>query len=663
MTEQNGKAAERIHLNKKDKTQFIGHSLSNKKIMKKYIYSIMVAMLALAGFTACSSDDDNIEPGTWDAAENYANIYFEEDSKTEMIDPADPTTTTFTVSRRNTSGPLTVTFKELENTSNAFKVGQAVFADGEETATVDVTFADAAIGDPHTLKVTVEGSDLVSAYSSDIVYTYTVTRVKWNAIGKAKYRDDFVFEDQWEVDVLQRDDDNSYYRILDPYGVWAEDLDGNQTDVLELHVTKKGDVINGITMTEAGVVDWYRINTGYFHPTYEADIYALHPQNFTSESLNTAAVYANSKVSGYLPDGKTPGQIQLAPYWYMFGVGGWNYTTEPTIFINLPGFVEQYEATIDEDFEWEDVYTGEFQSKQLGTTFSATLQKGVCQTTTDDCDKVFEETYGTPYKIVNAYADGTEIVFCAKGKKVIPAPDYEDPQPLGIKALGEDVYALINTEGSSFGEDGTVTLNLTFVNADESVTYGTSEETLFNITYSQVGTGTYTYAQMWTGDDPDLVIDKRDDRDDTYRIENWGGGVNFYFTWDKVTNKVNVPEQFTGYTHATYGDVYVLESTEYNPTWTDDDGWSYYDPETSTFHFAVAYVVDAGYFGHGEELFVANFDASAAKSTAKKAPQIGRWAMTKSIQYKPSFGFYPAKNYKAVSKKNQPLAHDTLVAE
>ena len=89
--------------------------------------------------------------------------------------------------------------------------------------------------------------------------------------------------------------------------------------------------------------------------------------------------------------------------------------------------------------------------------------------------------------------------------------------------------------------------------------------------------------------------------EDAYRITHWGYNVDFTFTWNKETNECHVPSQFTGYTHSSYGEVYVAEANDLNPKWGVPS--SSYDPETRTFSFGVAYYVSAGVFGAGVETF------------------------------------------------------------
>ena len=648
--------------------------------MKKYVFRSLVALMAAATFTACSdSDDYKYEgPGQWDANTGYANLYFKTSSLSENIDPAAPTESSFKVYRRvqheyvfdhytdslgnecdsvlsdkiTTPLPeLTAKLTILENTDDAFSIGDAVFAEGDTVATVNVTFPKAKIGTPNVLKVSIEGADYVSAYSQDVVYTYTVNRVKWNLMEqKAKFRDDFNFEGEpaWEVDVMQRDDDHSYYRIMNPYGVWANELNGEQSEYIQLHILKKGDKMNDIELEEKGVVDWYRICTGAVHPNYGKVIWGLHPQNFTGDDMNNAEIYAYSKVSEWLENGD-PGQIQLAPYWYMFGLGGWNYTTEPTIFINMPGYVEQYEASIDEDFEWADEYEGVWKSEQLGTSTTALLQKGTCVTTTDQCDSVFAAQYGTAYKVIAPYAEGYDLLFCARGRKIILAPEYEDPQPIGINAMGNDVYAIINTDESSFA-DGVITLSINFVSLDEdgeevTVDYGTATEQLLNLTYTEVGKGVYTYgarllqttAGSYYEGTEEATLYQCDQLPSEYYLTPWADSEEgFAFTVrDDNTIKFN---QYTGVADyveegESYGPVYFYDIEFISPNNADYLGT--YDKEKGLFEFVGAYFLPdvGGFFGYIAETFQLNQEApAAARSVSAK-----QLHMQKGIQVAPRF--------------------------
>ena len=121
--------------------------------------------MAAISFTACSDDKVDYERGTWDANENYADIYFAESSKTVELDPADPLTTTLKVYRRveheytyakdslgNDSitndtivtklPKLTLKLDIVSNTDSVFEVSDAEFAEGDTVVRDDSPCCD-----------------------------------------------------------------------------------------------------------------------------------------------------------------------------------------------------------------------------------------------------------------------------------------------------------------------------------------------------------------------------------------------------------------------------------------------------------------------------------------------------------------------------------------
>lgn len=181
-------------------------------------------------------------------------------------------------------------------------------------------------------------------------------------------------------------------------------------------------------------------------------------------------------------------------------------------------------------------------------------------------------------------------------------------------ALSDSIVNIINGTGYATLATGLDALTaysvVVYASNGYNHTVATAEYTTDGLPNEPTGlTGTFTYAQFWEGDDPGLALLVNPNYANTYAINNWGGGIDMNFTWDKETNACHVNDQFTGYTHSTYGDVYVIELADY--TGSTDEGVSYYDPETQTFHFFVVYYVSAGYFGKGEEVFTLS-DAAGA---------------------------------------------------
>ncbi|WP_148304488.1 hypothetical protein [Bacteroides stercorirosoris] len=77
--------------------------------------------------------------------------------------------------------------------------------------------------------------------------------------------------------------------------------------------------------------------TGFFNTSndYNTNVDAHHPSDFSS--LNSEAAWTFNRVLQYQADG-TPAGVQLAPYYYMNGHGGWNNTqADGIITIIFPG--------------------------------------------------------------------------------------------------------------------------------------------------------------------------------------------------------------------------------------------------------------------------------------------------------------------------------------
>ena len=487
------------------------------KINKIFLFATLASATL---FTACSDDDDKYAgPGEWNATADYANIYFKQTSFTESVDPTAPTTASFKVYRRvqheytwgkdsqgndsiigdniTTDLPAkTVKLDIVENTNNVFKISDANFAAGDTVATVNVTYDGAEVGIPHVLKVSTSDPSLVSYYSKDITYTYTVTRVKWNLLGKGTWADNYYIGTMGEAEFYQRDDDPSVFRIMHPLDELLAKAKANTDSWDPAEFNGKQPEYVELTVSKGGIVTYEEFNSGCFNLSYSADVWIRHPKWASSTAAESN--WTHNKVLSYQADGKTPGQIQLAPWYYMDGVGGWNQTQQDGIIIlTFPGYTPKYTAEID-DYEWEEVFSGIFTSTQLGTKKDKVkLYKGVqdpdLAAAEEGCYTRFEKANGVPYRIESPYAEGYDLIFCMKedGKIVVPE-DYEN-QPIGVKAMGVPVFAAINTKGSSF-VDILLELNITFQDKDGEVTFGNATEQLLNFVYTKdMVLGDFTY--------------------------------------------------------------------------------------------------------------------------------------------------------------------------
>ncbi len=537
--------------------------------------------------------------------------------------------------------PITIT----NGTEDIFTISSAKFKKGAWDAEYTISFPKAEIGTTYEVQYAVKDPRFTSAYSDAATATFSVTRVKWVPVGKADFHDWYYFENNNEVEVYMKDGDNTKFRIMHPYDKMLKGAQSAQpSEYTELTLLKVGQTFAGVKITEPDLVYFTGIHTGYVHPDYGAEIVAWHPADLYANPAESQ--FLSSYVMGYQKktiEGKEytiPGAINLAPYFYMSGVGGWNATTEdPGIRIIFDGFKLKYEANLfnDEDFEWEEVYTGEFTSGQIGTTQPVTLYRGKCVATQDDADKTFTANYGVPYVLEAPYAEDYDVYFFVKDGRIQMPKDYDEElglQPLGIEAAGMPIYASINGSSSSFSEN-VVKLNMTFQaerkyrdangrTQTEYITLDTNDEVLANITWSEYATGLCTYSFFSPNEDGSPFTDtepytllKRDDLDNTFKIAEWGRGSDFLFTWDQATNACSVADQDANYAHSTYGAVYLVEGKIYNAE-KYGEATSYFDPETKTFHFFPVFYVEAGAFGQTEEIFQLTDDGAAVKHIASR---------------------------------------------
>ncbi len=112
-------------------------------------------------------------------------------------------------------------------------------------------------------------------------------------------------------------------------------------------------------------------------------------------------------------------------------------------------------------------------------------------------------------------------------------------------------------------------------------------------------------------------------------------GYPLNFTYDEETGVVQVADQNLGWLVYLYGEFlwideanHFLETNEYLSGQVDEN--SYYDAETDSFHFAVAYYISSGYFGYtglddaGYDVFTLT-SREVAQAPAGKTPdrQVG----------------------------------------
>ncbi len=632
--------------------------------------------LCTAALLASCSDDNEYVAGDWDGAtteaEGFYSVAFEKKSYTVEKDPTEPTTSQIVLTRTNRVGQVEVPLEIITNTDDVFEVGKCVFEDGDTAAVVEINYPNTEIGKPYTLELQVTDKRFVSSYTDNFICELNLTRVKWNSLGIGKIEENGFWGGVSYAEYFVRDDDSSQFRIKDVFENmkveysyegydsipinWFSNYSTAASEYIVFRVLKPGQEHAGVEISMEDLVYFNAFNTGYLNTSYGADVKLYHPSDgFTDHDKEDTWTY--SKVLLWQEGNKIPAKIQFAGFYYMDGVGGWDYSdNDGMVVLTLPGYKDPYKADVTTDFDWEEIYVGEYTSTQLGGKGTSALYKGTCVTTTDDCDKVFAEEYGDAYMITSPYAEDYHLYFSVKDGQML-LPEGVELQPIGLTAMGTEVYAKINYAKSTY-TDKVITLNITFTNADGTMDFGTANEELSNITYTTVGTVDYEYNIYWANSDgsPFLLsgmeLQQRDDEPTTFRARGWGDmGVDFYFTWDQETNMMSVAPQAVTYNNS-YGYVYISDV----PTYAGyGEGYTYaewpcvYDPATQTATLNVIYFVDAGYFGMGPEKMYIKLGVMPEEPAAAKRKAPLKDAKVVSSETKKSFGAYnPWGNVKTV---------------
>lgn len=298
------------------------------KINKIFILAgiLISSMLSL---NSCSSDDD-YTPGP-EVAADCADLSFGSDNVQNMeVDP-DITSIDIQVYRANTQATGTYAIKVLTNQDSVFTVPESVsFAAGQEEAVITASFSKSELGKTYTLEVGFDDADINPYTDTNKTFAYTVTRVKWNIVGTGQWLDGFWYGFWDEVTIQQLDEDPSTYRINNPYVNELVQAMGDTPGTYTKYLTFK--------LASNGRVSWdkfFYINTMYDEST---EIKGYYPSSLAaSQAAYDALSYAEKDENGNILF------FQIAPYWYVDGVGGWG--TDYPCYLAFPG--------VDLATEWE----------------------------------------------------------------------------------------------------------------------------------------------------------------------------------------------------------------------------------------------------------------------------------------------------------------------
>ena len=280
-----------------------------------------MAIVAAALFTSCNKDVE----GAIYSNQSNAGVSFTASTLSAVEVPASNPVFDVEIVRGNTVGAATGTLTASLVANKAEVPGVTVssfsFADGQNSTTVSVNISPLEVGVAGSLTLTIADADAsvggVKSATMKVSKAY-----EWKSLGKGQFYDNF-FGMTSQPEILKAEGFDRY-RVIEPCEDFrAEAIAGGDTwaaassaPFIELWV-------------EDGLVFWEDWFTGQ---NYDGDktqpIMACHPSGWSS--MSTADFWQFSKFL----DEKT---IQLAPYYYIDGVGGWNYTQKNgVVYIVLP---------------------------------------------------------------------------------------------------------------------------------------------------------------------------------------------------------------------------------------------------------------------------------------------------------------------------------------
>ena len=286
--------------------------------INKILFGFTIVLAAL--FTSCNKDNE----GAIYNNQGGAGLSFTASTLSSVEVPASNPVFDVEIVRGNivgaASGNLTATLKVGDNELPGVTVSGYNFADGQNSTTVSVNVSPLEVGVVGSLTLTIADADAsVGAIKSA---TMKVSKAyEWESLGKGAFVDNF-FGFVSEPEIMKA---KGYerYRVMAPCEDYRLNPDPSDTWVaswsapyIELWV-------------EDGLVFFDKYFTGQ---NYDGDkttpIYAYHPSAFSD--LNSPEFWQHNK---FLSDKV----IQLAPYYYIDGLGGWNKTqTDGMILIQLP---------------------------------------------------------------------------------------------------------------------------------------------------------------------------------------------------------------------------------------------------------------------------------------------------------------------------------------
>lgn len=516
--------------------------------LNKIFTKAFVALAAIAGFSACSSDDYEMV-----GKPTNAQVYFSNENDTELLLEENQNQVEVEVTRVKTDGALTVPVTATDE-SGFFTVASSVtFADGESTAKLPISFDFSSLEGDTDYPVTLTLQSETCAYG-DNTMTVNIKYAPWSEWTLLAENAVYTYVNYYSG----ADDEQDVYvrnSMLDPTKSqilltnWGSGID------LILNWDKS---LNLISVSPTAFATHSTYGT-----VYTADAYTYWTQVRGKEaSLDTYRSYYDEENGCFY--------LRMAAF-VSVGCFGDDYET-----LQLPGYEKaDYSLTIADNGSYQqDVKIGQVFNMTMGadlTSIKYAVFPGVLSS--DEIEAKAQSIFTGDVESTQTKENGWRVVL------VDESGDYT------LVALGYDADgAWQSTQSVAF-----------------SVTSPIGE------TWRVAGTGDYTYADIvYSETDENLKLYSCDEDASLFAIAPWAAGGVLKFSMDEDGKTLHVLNSLTG---EDYAPGYPIIAGDAGDLLGEDA--SYYDEETNTYYFNIVYFVPGyGMFGSDVETFEVKGDDS-----------------------------------------------------
>lgn len=284
----------------------------------KYIKSLfsILMLLSLCVFTSCEQENEGV---IYDANNQGLSFTF---NTFEFSAPANNPVISVPVYRAVADEAFTSSITVSTSAPGVTAPSSVSFAAGEHETTIDINLGqELGVGVKATITITLNEADTsVGGVAETSVTAYK--EYVFESLGMGTFQDNWALGGTYSVEI-QKAQGFDRYRVIDPYKEGLTNDDGEWENWIAM-----GTRCPYIEFWETGEGDLILFNNFALGINYEAvasqPIRAYHASSFSG---------TNPEFSKKV-DNKT---YQLAPYYYINGVGGWNNTeADGVIVITLP---------------------------------------------------------------------------------------------------------------------------------------------------------------------------------------------------------------------------------------------------------------------------------------------------------------------------------------